>query len=342
MRTRASKKAPSCGALLVLAALATFGGQPALGSWLSDEAGLPACQRSGEYRVPIAVWFGSIWNTSEPDTPAPPPMRGGTVIYLQLTINPALLDDFATPCSMSAQERTFTLKFPNDAKQPEAGGLRIHLRGETGFAHGACTVSGFYTSTAASNIREGWSDIWLRDSEGSIALYPRYCIADPKLRLRPAKPKVLPTCEGASDDRTPVPVWRPQLTARGELSSAPPQGDGMIVSIAIDTKRNTNGVCAGWDHGHFSFLLPKGANAAAPTGLLVTLLGNEMVLPGKCLLSGYYMNEPKFDQSGGLSRTYFSSVDAGRLIASGQFCQAPGIVPGSGGRIPGDVGRIRQ
>jgi len=325
------------------ALLAELGGHAAASSWPASETGLPNCRRSGEDRVPIAIWWGDIWKTSDRDTPAPPPpMPGGTVIYLSLRINPDLLDDPDTPCSTGEEERAFTLKFPDDEKRPEAGGVRVHLRGETGFHLGSCTVSGFYVSAPASNIREGWSDIWLRDTEGRIAPYPHYCVADAKHRPQPAKPKVLPACGGASDDRTPVSVWRPQLTARGELTSAPPRGDGMIVSIAIDTKRDANGVCAGWDHGHFRFLLPKGASATAPPGLLVTLLGNEEVLADRCRLFGYYMNEPVFDQSGGLSRTYFSSVNTDRLVATGQFCLAPSGIPTSEGRSSDQVRRTRR
>lgn len=314
-----------CGALLfALALLATCGDHSAVGSWRSDESGLPDCRRSGEDRVPVAVWSGDVGETPDVNTPAPlPPMPGGTLIYLWLTIDQALLDDHDADCSMEGGERAFTLKFPKDPKRPDAGGVRVHLRGETGFQLGACSVSGFYVSAPASNIREGWSDIWLRENAGRIPSFAGYCVADAKPRPQPATPRALPACKGASDTRTPVPVWRPQLTARGEIASAPPQGDGMIVSIAIDTKKDANGVCVGWDGSYFKFLLTKGASTAAPDGLLVTLLGNDEVLPGKCRLSGFYMNEPVFDHSNGLSRTYFSSVDAGRLVVSGQFCLAP-------------------
>lgn len=306
-------------AAVCAAIFAASGCHSAVGAWRPGVA-LPDCRRSGEDRVPVATWSGDITNSPEPSTQPPPPMPGGTVIYLSLTINPALLDDPDAGCS--GDERSFTLRFPKNAKRPEAGGVIVHLRGEFEFRLG-CTATGFYTSSAASNIREGWTDIWLQDVEGRMAFYPHYCFANPKHWPQPAKPKVLPACTGASDNRTPVPVWRPQLTARGELTSAPPQGDGMIVSIAIDTQRDAHGVCAEWDHGHFGFLLPKDASAAAPSGLLVTLLGNEKLLPDRCRLSGYYMNEPVFDQSGGLSRTHFSSVNADRLIETGQFCLAP-------------------
>jgi hypothetical protein len=310
-----------CAALLV-----DFGSHSAASDWPASETGLPNCRRSGEDRVPIAMWWGYISERFDRATPVPPPpMPGGTITYLSLEISQNLLDDPDTLCTTLGEERTFTLKFPNDAKRPESGGMRIHLRGEAGFHLGSCTVSGFYISAPASNIREGWSDIWLRDVEGRIGFYPHYCVVNDKHRPKPAKPRVLPACIGASDIRTPVSVWRPQLTAGGELTSAPPQGDGMIVSIAIDTKRDANRLCAGWDHGHFGFLLPKGASAVTPDGLLVSLLGNETVLPGKCRLFGFYMNEPVFDRSSGLSRTSFSSVNADRLIASGQFCRGPEI-----------------
>ena len=324
------------------ALLAELGGHAAASSWPASETGLPNCRRSGEDRVPIAIWWGDIWKTSDRDTPPPPPMPGGTVIYLSLAISPAFLDDPDTLCPLGEEERAFTLKFPDDEKRPEAGGVRVHLRGETGFRLGSCAVSGFYVSAPASNIREGRSDVWLRDDEGSLSLYPHYCTADAEHRPQRAKPKALPACDDASDNRTPVPAWRPQLTAGGELTSAPPQGDGMIVSIAIDTKRDANGACAGWDHGHFRFLLPKGASAAAPPGLLVTLLGNETVLPDRCRLSGYYMNEPVFDQSGDLSRTYFSSVNTDRLVATGQFYLAPSSIPTSEGRSSDHVRRTRR
>lgn len=305
----------------ICAAMA-LGASSAAGSWLSTQTGMPDCRRSGEDRVPVTAWFGDVAASPDRDTPAPPPMPGGTIIYLSLTISQELIDNPDVSCATDTDDRSFTFKLFTDPKRPEAGGVRVHVRGEVTY-HLGCTLSGFYISSPASNIREGWSDIWLWDNAGTLALYPRYCIVDGKHRLQAAKPKVLPECTGASDNRTPVPVWRPQLTARGELTSAPPQGDGMIVSIAIDTKRDANGVCAGWDHGQFGFLLAKDAGAAAPSGLLVTLLGNEKVLPDKCRLSGYYMNEPVFDRSGGLSRTHFSSVNAGRLVNSDQFCAAP-------------------
>ncbi len=147
---------------LCAALLAVLGTQSAVADWLSDESGLPSCRRTGEGRVPIAVW-------SDEDTP-PPPMPGGTVVYLSLRIDLAFGDDPDSPCETSGGERAFTLKFPNDAKRPEAGGVRVHLRGDAEFNKGACALSSFYITAPASNIREGWTDMWLRDTEGSIAV----------------------------------------------------------------------------------------------------------------------------------------------------------------------------
>lgn len=67
---------------LCAALLAILGTQSAASNWLSVESGLPICRPSGEDRVPIPIWFGGISNTSDRDTPAPPPRAsGGTLIY---------------------------------------------------------------------------------------------------------------------------------------------------------------------------------------------------------------------------------------------------------------------
>jgi len=86
-------------------------------SWPASETGLPNCRRSGEDRVAIAIWWGEIWKTSDRDTPPPPPMPGGTVVYLSLAISPGFLDDPDTLCPLGEEERAFTLKFPDDEKR---------------------------------------------------------------------------------------------------------------------------------------------------------------------------------------------------------------------------------
>jgi len=65
---------------LCAALLATLGTQSVAGNWLSDESGLPICRPSGEDRVPIPIWLGSISNTSGRDKPAPPPRRSGKMM----------------------------------------------------------------------------------------------------------------------------------------------------------------------------------------------------------------------------------------------------------------------
>src|SRR5947209_14080594 len=50
-----------------------------------------------------------------------------------------------------------------------------------------------------------------------------------KLELAPA----LPQCRPFGEARTPMPIWSPEVTHDGKLSSAPPEGNARIVYLDL-------------------------------------------------------------------------------------------------------------
>jgi hypothetical protein len=278
--------------------------------------GLTHCERFSEDRTPVPVWSVILNQVrfTKPPSP-PPPSAGGTIVYVSLSTD----NDDGHDCVQPSDDEIYTFSFPDELKRPDAGGVRVQLRGNVHFQHGDCIFSGFYVSEPTSGIRQGWTDISFIAADGHPP-YKDYCLADINPAPKPTRAKVLPACDNASEHRIPVPTWRPELTARGELKSAPPQGDGMIVSISIDAKRDAHGICLGWADGDFKFLLPKEPGSAAKDGLAVTLRGNDSSGPGSCRLSGFYINKPIFDKQDGWTKTFFGSVNRDRLVASGQYC----------------------
>ena len=198
------------------------------------------------------------------------------------------------------------------------GGVRVHLSGNVRFHHGDCIFSGFYVSEPVSGIRQGWADISLR--EAPVPEYEHYCLADINPAPRGNSRKALPPCVGMTANRIPVSIWKPELTPNGELRSAPPEGDGRIVYASIDVKKDASGGCLGWSDGRFHFHFPDKKGAPDTKGLVVSLRGNDRQEPDSCRLSGYYMNEPRFEKQDGWRKTYFGSIDPNRLIGSGQYC----------------------
>ncbi len=98
----------------------------------------------------------------------------------------------------------------------------------------------------------------------------------------------------------------------------------MIVSISIEVKRGANGECTGSTNGDFRFSRKEANGSATSKGLAVVLRGNDSAGPTSCRLSGLYLNEPIFDVQDGWSKTFFGSIDANRVIDSGQYCLARG------------------
>ena len=58
------------------------------------------------------------------------------------------------------------------------------------------------------------------------------------------------------------------------------------------------------------------------SGLMVNLRGNAREKRGRCVLKGFYMNEPVPGTAQGWIETYFGAVDEKRVIASRTYCLA--------------------
>ena len=131
----------------------------------------------------------------------------------------------------------------------------------------------------------------------------------------------VPVCK-AGDGRIEVPVWQPKVNEEGNLSSDPPQKDGLIVYIKLyqDASKVT---CN--DKELNSFSLPKNPKDVMEGGLAVDLRGNTQFANGFCYFSGYYMNEDVMGIHQGWIETYFGAIEKKEVIMSGKYCLSKAI-----------------
>lgn len=150
---------------------------------------------------------------------------------------------------------------------------------------------------------------------------PADAVADPPQQASPAPAadadsRALPVC-AADDARTVVPVWTPSFDDEGDLSSDPPQGDGLVVYA--DLQRPSSPEICGEDALH-AFTRPGNTAEGYPGGLAVNLRGNVGYADGSCRLQGYYVNRDVPGMHQGWIETYFEAVDAAALFAEGRHC----------------------
>lgn len=130
----------------------------------------------------------------------------------------------------------------------------------------------------------------------------------------------IPDCR-QGDGRTPIPTWRVSGDDDGNLSSAPPQQDGMIVRIELSaTGPNAAEQCKSDDL--ISFSLPQNPADRMEGGLAVNFRGSAQYTNGSCLLQGYFMNEEVQGMHQGWAETYFGEVGMEKLVLSNRYCLA--------------------
>lgn len=127
---------------------------------------------------------------------------------------------------------------------------------------------------------------------------------------------------GPRDTRTKIPVWKPTVNEDGELSSSPPQRDGMIVYIELfeDVSKTS---CKDSDLNAFSS--PNEAGNPSAGGLAVNIRGNTQLTNGICYFRGYYMNEDVMGMHQGWIETYFKAVDKEKIAFSDKYCLAKSL-----------------
>jgi hypothetical protein len=291
--------------------------------------GLDHCKARGEHRIPVPVWLGAASTSARSAPYSPPPMLpGGSFVYIAFGADvdeatPDILSGGAVypdSCGRFSYSPLVSFDLPKDEKNPTAGGIRLHLRTLGRFSHGVCYYDGFFLSEPASQTGQGWTDVTF-DAYDKIPPRDRYCLADVNTAPRPGPRKALPPCDRTTH-RVPIPTWRPAVSAVGGLTSDPPQQPGMIVSISILVERGADGECVGWQDGEFRFFRRKPLDVVASPRLVVFLRGNDSAGPTSCRLSGLYLNEPIFAGENGRTATSFASIDANRVIDSGQYCLA--------------------
>ncbi len=131
----------------------------------------------------------------------------------------------------------------------------------------------------------------------------------------------IPVCR-SGDGRTSIPVWKPSVDADGDLSSDPPQKDGMIVYIELYQDASK----VECEEGKLNaFTRPENPEDAMAGGLSVNLRGNTQFANGICYFRGYYMNEDVMGMHQGWIETYFGAVDKQTVVMSDKYCLADSL-----------------
>lgn len=131
----------------------------------------------------------------------------------------------------------------------------------------------------------------------------------------------VPACM-TGDGRTAIPVWKPSVDEKGNLSSDPPQKDGLIVQIhlSVDVSQVE---CNDADLN--AFKRPEDPDDPMGGGHAINLRGNTQRAHGDCFFSGYYMNEDVVGMHQGWTETYFGAVDKTQIVLSGKFCRTDAL-----------------
>lgn len=124
----------------------------------------------------------------------------------------------------------------------------------------------------------------------------------------------------AHDKRTPVPLWSPSLTEKGDLTEEPPQEEGQVVFIEILGDDDKIGCGSAAEDHLYSLSKPTNAESALDGGLAVNLRGHVQFHNGLCTFHGFYMNQPVYGMHQGWTETYFKPLDQFEIIKSGTYC----------------------
>ncbi|WDS35385.1 hypothetical protein [Pseudoxanthomonas sp.] len=127
----------------------------------------------------------------------------------------------------------------------------------------------------------------------------------------------IPACK-TGDNRTPIPVWKPTVDAQNNVSTAPPQEDGQVVVLALESHDEPK--CNDTDVNVFKLANPNGE----PGGLEIRVRGNSQEVDGVCHLSGLYRNEAAKGTQKDWAATQFTAADASEIASANMHCvQSP-------------------
>lgn len=127
----------------------------------------------------------------------------------------------------------------------------------------------------------------------------------------------IPACK-AGDNRTPIPVWKPAIDAQNNVDSAPPQQDGQVVVLELESHDQPK--CNDTDLNTFRLANANGE----PGGLEIGVRGNSQEVDGVCHLSGLYRNEAVDGTRQGWTTTRFKAADASEIASANMHCvQSP-------------------
>lgn len=126
----------------------------------------------------------------------------------------------------------------------------------------------------------------------------------------------IPVCQ-VGDGLTSIPVWQPWLDENGNLSSDPPQQDGLVVYIRL-YQDAASASCH--DEALNTFSRPANPQNMLEGGLAVNIRGNTQFANGICYFTGYYMNEEVMGMHQGWIETYYGAVDKQDVVVSGRYC----------------------
>jgi hypothetical protein len=135
-------------------------------------------------------------------------------------------------------------------------------------------------------------------------------------------PSSVPTCRPGGH-RTPVKIWHPEFTAKGDLRSVPEIKDGDIVFIEF-FRENADMDCAAGQADHlYSFSYPNNPkDPLGEGGLAVNVRGNVQFANSYCYVSGFFINQQVMGIHQGWTETYFGALDAAQVVLSGTACMS--------------------
>jgi hypothetical protein len=147
----------------------------------------------------------------------------------------------------------------------------------------------------------------------------------PAVSEQPDDNLALPPCKKVHETRTPMAIWEPQVTANGELTSAPPRSRIVYIQFMVDDDL-VHCLNAPDDKVYaFTYADPKKSGGAA--GKINIRGQTQYTLFGfECYFSGFYINEAASANSHGTDTADFRPTDKFDVMSSGQYCR-DGQVP---------------
>jgi len=307
----------SPGALGLLLLLACHG--PAMAASDTDPY-LPRCKSARETQIPVPTWDDNDTTNLRQLMSTPP--GASRVVYAAL-----MAPDENVEIEKADQGYSVKYTFEPNSLQRNVHPGEVMVTASDRPQHsflGIYAYSGFFEISVPSSPE---SMIALRRLETfDVVSSGRYCLgngmppAPPRKAPAPhaARSGSLPACRRLHESRIPIVTWKPKLTSKEYLTSAPPEGDGRIVHISIKAR-----YCHRDPDELYAFGLPRDPKAPENGGRYVNLRGNTAKDGRGCRLDGFFMNEPVTGIHQGWTETYFGAIDRKRIVASNQFCLAP-------------------